>query len=278
MKENTVRIAVAAHKPYPMPEDAMYLPLFVGAELNGDRIRQFPGGSITGDNTGDHISGKNPGFCELTALYWAWKNVPDRYIGLVHYRRHFSGPGRKGSRPEDALRFTELRPLLADCSIFVPKKRNYVIESLYSHYAHTHDAAHLDLTRRIIAGRFPAYLPFFDRAMRERSGYMFNMMIMRRDLLDRYCSWLFPILFELEDRLAGDPSYENLSAYQKRLFGRVSELLLNVWLQYELSCGTVKPEEICELPWFGTERTNWVRKGSAFLSAGIFHRKYKGSF
>ena len=91
MKENTVRIAVAAHKPYPMPEDAMYLPVFVGAELNGDRIRQFPGGTITGDNTGDHISGKNPGFCELTALYWAWKNVPYRYIGLAHYRMQFSG-------------------------------------------------------------------------------------------------------------------------------------------------------------------------------------------
>ena len=277
LNNNSVRIVVATHKPYPMPKDTMYLPVFVGAELNVDGIKQFANSTITPDNIGEHISGKNPGFCELTALYWAWKNISDRYVGLVHYRRHFSGPGRK-RKPNDVLCFTELQPLLNEYSIFLPKKRNYVIESLYSHYAHTHDAAHLDLTRQIIEKSFPDYLVFFDRVMKKRSGYMFNMMIMRRDLLDRYCNWLFPILFELESLLKGDPAYENLSSYQKRLFGRVSELLLNVWLEYEISCKSIKPEEICELPWFSTERTNWMKKGIAFLSASILHTKYKESF
>ena len=82
-----VTVVVAAHKPYAMPNDPLYLPLHVGAE------GKEPFG-FTGDNTGDHISAKNPTFCELTGLYWAWKNLDADYIGLAHYRRHFGGKGR----------------------------------------------------------------------------------------------------------------------------------------------------------------------------------------
>ena len=31
-------------------------------------------------------------YCELTGLYWGWRNLTDTdYIGLVHYRRLFRG-------------------------------------------------------------------------------------------------------------------------------------------------------------------------------------------
>ena len=45
-----------------------------------------------------------------------------------------------------------------------------------------------------------------------------NMMIMKRDLLDAYCSWFFPILFALEDEI----DVKNMPAFDARLFGRVS--------------------------------------------------------
>ena len=63
-----IKILVAAHKNYWMPEDSVYLPLHVGAEGKSDL-------GYTKDNTGDNISAKNPNFCELTGLYWAWKNL-----------------------------------------------------------------------------------------------------------------------------------------------------------------------------------------------------------
>ncbi|WP_278389529.1 DUF4422 domain-containing protein, partial [Acidaminococcus fermentans] len=78
-----ITILIAAHKPYWMPSDPVYLPLQVGAE--GKSL--IPG--YTPDNTGDNISAKNPHYCELTGLYWAWKNLSCEYIGLCHYRRYF---------------------------------------------------------------------------------------------------------------------------------------------------------------------------------------------
>lgn len=77
-----IKILVAAHKKYWMPSDDVYMPLQVGAE--GKESLGY-----TPDNTGDNICSKNPNYCELTGLYWAWKNLDCQYIGLCHYRRYF---------------------------------------------------------------------------------------------------------------------------------------------------------------------------------------------
>lgn len=62
------------------------------------------------DNTGENISNKNAAYCELTGLYWAWKNLDTDYTGLAHYRRHF---GKKTKAPfEGVLTYNELRPML----------------------------------------------------------------------------------------------------------------------------------------------------------------------
>ena len=80
----SVKIIIATHKKYRMPDDEMYVPVQVGAEGKDDL-------GYTRDNTGDNISSLNPQFCELTGLYWAWKNLDADYVGLAHYRRHFRG-------------------------------------------------------------------------------------------------------------------------------------------------------------------------------------------
>ena len=79
-----IKIIVATHKKYQMPEDQMYFPVQVGSE-GKTKIEEY-----TQDNTGNNISLKNPYFCELTGLYWAWKNLEAENIGLVHYRRYFT--------------------------------------------------------------------------------------------------------------------------------------------------------------------------------------------
>ena len=217
------------------------------------------------DDAGDNISDRNKNYCELTALYWAWKNMDTTEvlkdgssIGLCHYRRYFATPltGRKSILSRG---FADR--LMSRCSVAVPRARNYVIETNYSHYVHAHHAQDLDLTREIISEKYPEYLDAFDRRMRMTRGHRFNMFIMRWDILDRYCQWLFDILFDLETKL----DISSYSERDQRVYGFVSERLLDVWLD-------ANHVEYIELPYLMTEKENLKLK--AF---GVFRRKITGS-
>lgn len=163
---------------------------------------------------------------------------------------------------------------LGKIKVFIPKKRRYYIETLYSHYAHTHYAEHLDITRKIIEEKYPDYLTEYDQVMRQRWGYMFNMMIMDVTLLNEYCEWLFDILLELEKRVDSN----NLSGFQGRFYGRVSEIIFNVWLKHLIDNRAIIKKEIKELPYFHLEKVNWMKKGKSFILSKFVGKKYESSF
>ena len=241
-----IKVIVATHKPYWMPSDELYVPLRVGAD--GKENLGF-----TSDNTGDNISFKNANYCELTGLYWAWKNLDCEYLGLAHYRRHFTVL-RGTSDRRDILTLEQARGLFQNVDALLPKKRNYWIESNYSQYAHAHHAIDLDETRRIIEEKYPYYLEIYDSSMKKTTGHRFNMFIMKKELADAYCAWLFDILFELEKRL----DISDYSANDKRVFGFVSERLLDVWLeQNHIKCK--------DIPYIFLEKENWITKGVNFI-------------
>ena len=106
----------------------------------------------------------------------------------------------------------------------------------------------------------PDYLPAYDAVMKRTSGHRFNMFIMKKEILDAYCGWLFDVLFELERRL-DITGYDPVS---RRVFGYVGERLLDVWVETNHIAYT-------ELPVVNMERQNWLKKGSQFLL-----RKWKG--
>lgn len=257
-----IKILIAAHKKYKMPTDDIYLPVHVGAAGKESIGYQR-------DDEGDNISDKNPYFCELTGLYWMWKNCNNDYCGLVHYRRYFAT--KKHIDTDDIfdriIGRHELEKILTNTDIVLPKKRRYFIETLYSHYAHTHYETHLQITREILETMCPEYLHSYDRVMKRSWGYMFNMMIMKKDRFDEYCEWLFPILFELEKRI----DVTEYDAFQARLFGRVSELLLNVWIKHN-------DYEYIEQPTITMEKLDWNRKARSFLKAKFIGKKYDKSF
>ncbi len=259
-----IRIIIATHKKYKMPEDEIYIPLQVGAEGKENL-------GYEKDNTEDNISLKNAFYCELTGLYWAWKNLNADYIGLSHYRRHFTCSKRIPKTEQEKfhilLNLKQANELLKDVDILLPKKRKYYIENLYDHYKHTMFIKPLDETKKIIEEQCPEYLPEFDKLHKRTSAHMFNMFVMKKEYLDEYCEWLFKILFELEKRV--DP--KQYDSFQARYLGRVSELLLDVWINTnKLSYKEVKVIDM--------QGVNWLKKGTAFLKAKFFGKKYEKSF
>ena len=247
-----IRIIVAVHKPYRMPQDGVYLPLHVG-HMGKEDI------GFQGDDTGENISGKNANFCELTGLYWAWKNLDADYIGLAHYRRHFVGSKYCRDKWERIAGQEEIEKVLQKVDVVLPPKRNYFIETTYNQYAHAHHAVDLDTARDILEEKYPEYLPSFEGCMKSTSGHKFNMFIMRKDLLNSYCQWLFDVLFELEKRL----DISNYSPNDKRVFGFVSERLMDVWI-------VTNNIKYLEMPVLFMEKQNWMVKGGKFLK-----RKFK---
>ena len=96
---------------------------------------------------------------------------------------------------------------------------------------------------------------------------MFNMFIMKKEILNDYCDWLFDILFELEKR-ADSSKYDSFHA---RFYGRVSELLLDVWI----NTNGYKYKEVKVI---SMEKVNWWKKGTSFLKAKFLGKKYEKSF
>ena len=259
-----IKIIVATHKKYQMPKEEIYFPIHVGAEGKESLGYQ-------GDNTGENISLKNPNFCELTGLYWAWKNLDADYIGLVHYRRYFSMkkslPKREEQKFEIVLSKEEIEKKLEQNDIILPKQRNYYIENVYSHYEHTMHIEPLIETGKIIQEKYPEYYSEFENLKKTTKMHAFNMFIMKKDYLDQYCTWLFDILFELEKRI----DVSQYDAFHARLFGRVSERLLDVWIKTNnLKYAEVKVMDM--------QNVNWFKKGSAFLTAKFTGKKYGKSF
>lgn len=273
---SNIKLIIATHKNYRMPDDEAYLPIHVGAEGKVDSEGNALDLGYTKDNTGDNISSKNPYYCELTGLYWAWKNLEADYLGLVHYRRYFSSQKKVNSKDpfDKIISCNELKTLFKKYKVIVPKKRKYYIESLYSHYAHTHYAEHLDIVREIIGEQCKDYLAEYDMVVKRTYGYMFNMMIMDKALLNDYCQWLFDILGELEKRVKTD----DLSVFQSRFYGRVSEIIFNVWLEHQINEGRLSKTDIKELPFIYMEKINRFKKGISFLKAKFFRKRYNGSF
>ncbi len=253
-----IKILVATHKSYWMPSDDVYLPLHVGRHGKADL-------GYTGDNIGDNISSKNANFCELTGLYWAWKNLQCEYIGLCHYRRYFAGKG-SGESVEDKrqriLTRGDYEELLEEYDVVLPKKRNYYIETVRSQYEHAHNKRDLHEVEKIICQMYPEYHESFNIVMSQTRLYILNMFVMRKALFDEYATWLFNILFELEKRI----DISSYNQYEARVYGFLSERLFNVWL-------TKKQLRTVDVPVVFLEKQNWGKKIGKFLSRKFFGKR-----
>lgn len=241
MSQQKVKILVASHKPENVYHNDVYIPIHVGRTISKYKEEMS---WMIGDNTGDNISIKNPMFCELTAQYWAWKNLCDtEYIGFCHYRRYFKTQitnenieqllGNKYEiilpRPIIVAHTIKERLLLDSCQedfyIFI-----FTLLKLYPDYQKT----------------------VYDYLFNNRV-IPYNMFLCRKKLFDKYATWLFSILFEAE-KLVKPSGYTRM----RRVFGYYGEAFLPIYMihnHYKIFF-----DDIVSMPGNNPQRASWIKE------------------
>lgn len=205
-------IFAMTHKKFTPPTDTMYVPLHVGREGKEDI-------GYLSDNTGDNISSKNPYYSELTGMYWVFKNYEGSdNVGICHYRRFLVNDAGK--------LFTEgeIEGILSHYDLITTKTLT-MRYPYYDGFSHNHNRKDLEAALDIITEMYPDYSETLFKMVHQRETWFGNIMICKKSLYDEYCSWLFPIFFQMEKRIDAE-SYDD---YHKRVFGFISEFLLYVW-------------------------------------------------
>lgn len=191
-----VRIYMAkSHADKPLRADVSLpeyvFPLQVGTDCCELRVANLS------DNTGQHISGKNGNYCELTALYWMWKNKlaagvqadgdEGQYFGLCQYRRGFDFSG------DDLLRLMD-----NDVDAVLPYPLPYEPD-IHAHHERYIREADWNALLQALEELQPEYAQMFPEILGQQYLYNYNVILAKKSVLRDYSEWLFPILERTEE-------------------------------------------------------------------------------
>jgi hypothetical protein len=236
---NNVFIAVATHKLLTTPITNIYFPI-----TSNHDIKRF--GYIHEADYGDNISSRNSSFCELTAIYWTWKNAkPLVAKGICHYRRYFVNEAGAIMSADDITK------ILARHKIILPRKRFYPGQTIYSHYRSSHHIKDLSLALSILLELHPEWASIIEYYVNGSCTYLCNAFIAQAEIFDNYCEWVFPILFSLEEKI----QRVGYGPYQQRVIGFIAERLFSIWVLANFSRSDLHESRLIV-----TENTRLIRR------------------
>lgn len=263
-----IKILISCHKQSMVPDSKIMLPIEVGADLRKKHIE-----GILQDNQGENISSKNKMYCELTAQYWAWKNLDADYYGFFHYRRYLSFADKK--HPVDQwqnvieespdsnclkkynLEDDYIQKLVMEYDLVLSEEKNVAKmpdknPSVYEQYKNGRslNIKDIDLVHDIIKKKYPNYLDTFEKVMKGEKTCLCNMYIMKKELFHEYMAWLFDILFEFEKR--SDMSEYTVEGY--RTPGHLAERLLTVFCWYTEKKKNLKVKKLQTIVFLKTDQ------------------------
>ena len=190
--------------------------LQVGAAQTEQRVAKLL------DNDGDNISDRNGNYSELTGLYWMWKNQVlaaedrnERYFGLAHYRRLFD------LSEDDMLRIQD-----NDIDVILPYPMPYE-PNIEVHHKRYLLEIEWDAVLQALKELQPEYSETFKEILQQEYMYNYNIIIAKGNVLNDYCSWLFTILFRVEE--LNDPTGTKAP---NRFAGYISETLETLYFMY----------------------------------------------
>ena len=253
MSSTNVKVLISCHKESDVIRSECFVPVQVGTALAG---RELP--DMLHDNEGENISELNPMYCELTAQYWAWKNLDLDYYGFCHYRRYFNLSDRmykedpygniieeyidKYTAKKYAWNDDAVRALTSDYDIIITERKDisaspWRFKSSYEHYKKAPLLLEKDyqMMLDIIDEKYPEYSDDAHKFAEGSVTCFCNMYILRKDLFFSYCEWMFDVLKEFCART--DMTHYSTEAL--RTPGHLSERLFNIYLNHLLAA---KPE------------------------------------
>ena len=83
------------------------------------------------------------------------------------------------------------------------------------------------LLKKVLLDIYPDYMATCEKVLDKKSASYANMFVMHREQFDKYCEWLFKILFTMEKKL----DMTEYTVQEKRVYGYLGEILLNVWVE-----------------------------------------------
>lgn len=192
-----------------IPEEEYEIPIQVGAELT-DKV-MYPVRDSVGE---DNISHKNRQYCELTGIYWVWRNDFADYIGFSHYRRRFR------------LTNSQIEKITAGGIDVVVTEPIVNFDGVKQQYSKDHHAADWHIFMQAICELEPEYARAAEVIQNGTFYYAYNMFIMKREVLHKYCEFMFPILEYCERKIG-----QREDVYQNRYVGFLAERLLSIFLE-----------------------------------------------
>lgn len=214
---------VVTHKEFQIPRNPFYKPIYVGGyePEDMDALR---------DCRGENIASLNEKINELTAVYWIWKNTHSGDVGFCHYRRYF---GRHLNTtdsyfglmtPEQAENFlNDADMVVAGAVCTYPLRVSEQLKDTLNQNAYESCyKLYIDRIKKIC----PEYLETFYSVMDGIIIYPCNMFYTHRQTFDQYCSWLFPIVLDVAEKM----NVSGYDSYSKRIVGFFAERMLTVWI------------------------------------------------
>lgn len=243
MSENkNIKIFVSCDKDSYVPNNPYLIPVQVGSALASKKFT-----TMLHDDVGENISIKNRSYCELTAQYWAWKNQKADYYGFFHYRRYLcfdeslkeddlNGNILANKPSKDILERLSIEPdimekyILNHDAIVVRERKVLDVSNIYDEYVApiTQNKKDIDTVIDIIKHDYTDFVPAMEKYFSSDLSYDCNMFIMKKEIFNDYCSWLFDILEKAEKRI----DTTNYSVQEYRVFGFLAERLCGIYFTY----------------------------------------------
>tara|TARA_B100000989_G_scaffold282795_1_gene248171 strand:+ start:1269 stop:2084 length:816 start_codon:yes stop_codon:yes gene_type:complete len=265
LKEKNNFVSVVFHKNTPFLKNINF---FFDPIIVGDSKEDFDD-KFHKDNVGDNISKKNFSFCEMTAVYYMWKNLNYDSYGLMHYRRIFADYeysiklipylskslikkiiGRDYSFDyvvfEKVISKNKLEKVKSKITkltkfydIILPKKTVLNI-TVKDHFIKYHGTSFFKIVSEIIYSESENDYKFFIEFFNSKKMHCYNMFIMNNQYFNEYCEWVFNLLFKIEKKI----DFSTLNNYDRRIIGFIAERLLNVFIYKKSKENTVKIKEL----------------------------------